>query len=201
MKLGLLFAQNLPYVSEPATHVLYRYFPNLVQLHLSADDYNEYILVGDSCEVSMVDKMGNKLAPNNFIVRIPFFMKKDSIQLSLFDRSKMHEPVRVISFQLTNPPTEVIYLDDKQEGGTCTRRPQKMEARTPDEAPIKLIYEIEYWSFEIGDKEVFGKDGKFDDYAYSVLDQFPSGTEIKFRVRILNEGEFSSYSAATFYLE
>jgi hypothetical protein len=194
-------AQKLPIVSEPPVLVLYRFYPNLVQLSLAKEDYNDYILVNDSCEVLLYDKAENRLAPNNFIIKIPWTLRTDSIHFQLFNRSNMGEELGVISFDIVNPPDEVIFLDGIKEGGKCSKRPVKFEARNHTEAPINLFFEVEFWMMEIGGKEVFGKDGKFDDYAYSVIDEFPSGTEVKFKCRIVDELEYSSYHEAKFYLE
>lgn len=196
-----LNAQSLPVVTEPPSLVLYNFHPNLVQLRVEKDDYNEYILVNDSCEVELYDKAGVRLAPNNFIIYIPFNFREDSIHFRLFNRSNLQHELGVISFDISNPPVEEIFLDGIPEGGTCSRRPLKIEARTPEEAPIPLIYHIEYWTMEIGDKHVFGKDGKFDEYAYSVLSEFPAGTEVKFKLWILQERGYSTFFTAIFYLE
>jgi hypothetical protein len=196
-----LDAQTLPEVIEPQLNVLYRFYPNLIQLKVSNDDYNDYILVNDSCEVLLYDKAGNRLAPNNFIVKVPRTLRMDSIHFRIFNRANMREELGVISFDIINPLNEVIYLDGIKEGGTCSRRPLKFVAKTHEEAPINMIFEIEYWSMEIGDKNVFGKDGMFDDYAYSVLNEFPKGTEVTFHVRVLDEGDLSSFTSVKFYLE
>jgi hypothetical protein len=196
-----LDAQTLPEVIEPQLNVLYRFYPNLIQLKVSNDDYNDYILVNDSCEVLLYDKAGNRLAPNNFIVKVPRTLRMDSIHFRIFNRANMQEELTIFSFDVANPPIAIVYLDGIMEGGTCSRRPLKFVAKTHEEAPINMIFEIEYWTVEIGDKEVFGKDAKFDEYAYSVLEKFPSGTELKFRCRITDELEYSSYHEAKFYLE
>jgi len=194
-------AQLLPAVNEPTTNSLYRFYPNLVQLSLANVDYNDYILVNDSCNVLLYDKTGNRLAPNNFIVKIPWTSALDSIHLRLYNRANIQEELAVFSFNITNPPIALVFLDGIMEGGNCSKHPKIIEARTPEEAPIPLNYQIEYWTMEIGDKEVFGKDGKFDEFAYSVLAKFPSGTEVKFRCHILDELDYSSYHEAKFYLE
>lgn len=194
-------AQSLPQISEPQTNVLYHFYPNLVQLKLADDDYNDYIFVNEACEISLYDKTNTRLASNNFIIKIPWKVMKDTIHFQLFNRADMEKELAVVSFSIINPPIPIIYVDGVMEGGKCAKRPLKVEAKTPPEAPIKLSHEINYWVMEIGDKEVFGGNGNFDEYAYSVLNEFPSGTEIKFRCQITDEREFSSYHEAKFYLK
>ncbi len=194
-------AQSLPVVSEPPVHVLYKFYPNLVQLSLSNYDYKEYILVNDSMEVLLHDKNGIRLSPNNFIVKIPWLNKMDSVHFELFDRSNMQESLKRISFKIISPPDAVVFIDNVLEGGRCSKHPLIIEASAPIDAPVKISYAIEFWTMEIEELEVFGKGSKFDDYAYSVLDKFPSGTLVKFRCRIIDELEYAYYHEAKFYLE
>ncbi len=196
-----LFAQELPVVSEPPTDTLYRWYGNLVQLKLDLYDYNEYMISCEHCEISLEDRNGEKLAPNNFIIKLGWELEENYLDLNLWDRSQPNVVLKTFHFNVVNPPLTEVYLDGIPSGGTCSRTPKKFTAKLPEEAPILMYNDIDIWQMIIDEKIVYGDGDELNDYAHSILANLPSGKKIEFKCRATDQDGISRYLHAEFTLE
>lgn len=192
--------QNIRNLNDISTEMIYRGFENTIVIFPEGLlSENDYTLACSECSVSKINKKGNSLPPNTFIL-IP--NKARSTELLIISKNG---DTTIRQFKISNLPDPELFLNEIKSGESLdpilNTSKWVLSAKFPAEISLVSVYEIKSWECS-ADSFVLSAaaSNAIPNELIDKIRSLPSGSKVTFTAIVIGERDGISRKKAGVFL-